>query len=105
GTRVGQQHGEAVDAHTFARGWRQSVRKGTNVVLVHLVSFLVTACPFAQLLFEAASLFLRIVQLAEGVADLQTANKDLEPLDPLGVLIRLALVLRQWRDGERKVIN
>src|SRR5208283_2961351 len=105
GTRIGQQHGEPIDADAFAGSRRQSVRESTNVVLVHLVSLFVTAHPFAQLLLEAAALLLRIVQLTEGVPDLQAANEDLEALNPLAILLRLALVLGKWRDSERKVIN
>src|SRR5664279_766382 len=105
GTRVGQQHGQAIDAHAFARGRRQSVRQRANVVLVHLVSFFVAARAFVELLLEAPALLLGIVQLAEGVADLKSANEDLETLDPLGVLFGLALVLREWRNRERKIVD
>src|ERR1019366_1356411 len=105
GTRIGQQHGQAIDADAFACGRRQPVRQSANVVLVHLVSFFVAAGAFAELLLEAAALFLGIVELAESVADLQSADEDLKALDPLGVLFRLALVLREWRNGQRKVVD
>ena len=67
--------------------------------------FFVASGALAQLLFEAAALLFGIVQLAEGVADLQATGEDFEALDPLGIFFRLALVLRQGRDGERKVVN
>src|SRR5208282_4498423 len=95
---ISQQHRQAIDADAFTGGWRQSVRQGANVVVVHLVSFFVAARPFAPLLFETMPLLLGIVQLAEGITDLQTADKNFEALHPVGILLGLALVFRQRRD-------
>ncbi len=69
------------------------------------MSFFVAPGPFAELPLEAAALLLGIVQLAEGVADFQAADEDLEALHPLGILFRLALVLRQRRDSQREVVD
>ncbi len=102
---IGQQHCQAIDANAFACSRGQSIGQRPDVVLIHLVSFFVATGAFAQLLFEAVALLLGIVELAEGVTDLQTADKDLEALHPVGVLFRLALVLGEGRDGEREVID
>ena len=63
--------------------------------------FLDAAGTLRQLTFEAATLFLGIVELTEGVADLEAADEDLKTLDPVGVFLGLTLVLRQRRDGQR----
>src|ERR1019366_2733402 len=105
GARIGQQHGQPIDANAFTCGRRQSIRQSANVVLIHLVGFFVAARAFAALPLEAPALLLGIVQLAERVADLKSANEYLETLDPIGVLLRLALVLRERRNGERKVVD
>ena len=100
-----KQHRQSIDADAFAGGRRQSIRQRANVVLVHLMGFFVAAGALAQLLLEAPPLLFGIVQFAEGIADLQPAHEDLEALHPVGILFRLALVLGQRRDGQRKVVD
>ena len=63
------------------------------------MGFFVAARALGELTFEATSLLLRIVEFAEGVADLQTPDKDLETFDPVRVFLRLSLVFRQRLDG------
>src|SRR6516162_2262733 len=65
--------------------------------------FLVAPSALLQLLLETAALLFRIVELAEGIADLKTTDEDFKALDP--ILRLVALVLRQRRDGKRKVIE
>jgi len=46
-----------------------------DVVLVHLVSFFISALTFRQLLLEASALIFRIIQLAEAIGDLHLPAK------------------------------
>src|SRR6516164_1602163 len=69
------------------------------------MSFFVATSALGELAFEAAPLLFGIVELAEGVADLEASNKNLETFDPVSILFRLALVFRQRGNGERKVVN
>ena len=88
---AGENHGQAVDADAFASGGRQAVAQRADVVLVDFGHGLfVAALALFDLRLEAAELVVRIVQLAEGVADLEAANVELEALDPIG-LVRLDL--------------
>src|ERR1700678_2478589 len=73
--RVGEQHGETIDADAFASRGRQSVGQRANIVFVHLMSFFVAPSALAQLPLETAALLFRIVQLAESIADLQAAGE------------------------------
>src|SRR4051795_12008778 len=102
GAGIGEQHGEAVDADALASGGWQTVGQSTDVVLVHGVRFFVTARFFRKLLLESTALLLGVVQFAEGVSDLEAADKNLKALDPCW-LIRL--VLRERRDLDREVIE
>src|SRR5690349_1398065 len=56
GRAVGEQHDEPIDADALARGGWHAELEGADVVLVHLVRFLVAAGTAAQLLFEAPPL-------------------------------------------------
>src|SRR5215472_18292931 len=67
--------------------------------------FLVAAGALGKLTFEASSLLLGIIKLAEGVSDFKPADENFEALDPVGVLCRLSLVFRQRRDGQREVVD
>src|SRR5258708_23095263 len=100
--RAGQQHGQAIDADALASGRRQTIRQRPDVVFIHGVRLFIAALFFAQLLLDAPALFFRIVQFAEGVADLQAADEDLEALHP----VRLAaLVFRERRNRHRELID
>ncbi len=102
GFGVGEEHGEAVDADAFASGGRQAVAEGADVVLVHLMGFRVAALFFGHLLLEAGELVDRVVELGEGVADLEAADVELEALDPVGFV---GLFLGERGDGEGEVVD
>ncbi len=99
---VGQQHDEAVDADTFPGGRRKPVFERPDVILVHLVRLEVASGAVRQLRLEPPPLLVRIVQLAEGVRHLETADVELEPLHGIRVV---GLLFRQRRDLGRKVID
>ena len=80
----------------------KTISQGANVVFVHLVRLFVAARAFGELGLEALALIFGIVELAEGVADLESANVELEALHPVW-LVRLDL--RERRDGEREVVD
>ncbi len=102
GAGAGEDHGEAVDADAFAGcGWKAEGERA-DVVLVHLVGFVVAAVAFFQLVFEAAALVDGVVELGEGVADFEAADVELEALDPVGLV---GLDLAERRDGEREVVD
>jgi len=102
GARAGEDHGEAVDADAFAGGGWEAEAERADVVLVHLVGFVVAAVALLQLVFEAAALVVGVVELGEGVADLEAADVELEALDPVGLV---GLDLGERRDGEREVVD
>ena len=62
------------------------VRKRAHVILVHLMRFVVARGALGELVFESFLLLHRIVQLAEGVAKLESTGKNLEPLDVIRVV-------------------
>ena len=103
GFGAGEDHGEAVDADAFAAGGGQAVAEGADVVLVHLRGLRRRrGRVLRQLLLEAAALVVGVVQLAEGVADLEAADVELEALDPVGLV---GLLLGERRDGEGEVVD
>jgi len=73
-----------------------------DVVQVHLVGFFVAALMLSELILEAAVLLLGIVQLREGVAQLESADVELEALDPVGLV---GLLLGERGDGEGKLVD
>ena len=74
----------------------KAVAEGADIVLVHAVGFFVAAFFLGHLGFEAAALLVGVVELGEGVADLEAADVELESLDPFGVV---GLLLGEGRDG------
>ena len=102
GFRVCEDHGEAVDAYAFSGSWWEAVAEGADVVLVHLVGFVVAAFFFGHLLLEAAALVIGIVQLGEGVANLEAADVKLETFDPVGFV---RLFLREWAYRQGEVVD
>ncbi len=100
--RIGEQHGEAVDADAFAGGGRHAEGEGADVVFVHLMRFFVAAGAFAELFFEAGALVVGVVELAEAVGEFHAAAEDLEALHPVGLVL---LVLGERRDGAREVVE
>ena len=63
------------------------------------MGFRIAPLPLRQLLLEALALLLRIVQLTEGIAQLEAPDIKLEPLHPVR-LVRLVLGKRRDRDGK-----
>src|SRR5579863_4250150 len=102
GARVGEQHGEPVDADSLATRGRHPVAQGANVVLIDGVGGEISLFAQELLVLEPVALLGRVVQLAEGVSDLHAADVQLEALDKVRVV---RLLLRQWRHLEREVDN
>src|SRR5262249_28453496 len=98
----GQEHDQAIDADALAGSRRQTVLERADVVLVHLVRFEIARGARRQLRLEPPALLGRIVELAEGIRNLEAANIELEPLD--GVWI-VWLLLRERRDLGWKVVD
>ena len=73
---VGEQHHQAIDADSLARGRRHAKLERTDVVLVHRMRLLIAARALAQLILEPALLLHRIVQLAEGVGHLEAPDES-----------------------------
>ena len=102
GAGAGEDHGEAVDTDAFASGRWKAVGERADVVLVHLVGFVVSALALRDLLLEALALLFGIVELAEGVADFEPSDVKLETLNPVGLV---GLLLGERRYGEREVVD
>ncbi len=103
GRGVGEEHGEAVDADAFAGGGREAVAEGADVVFVDGGHGLFVAAFFLlDLLLEAVVLVDGVVELGEGVADLEAADVELEALDPVGLV---GLDLGEWGDGQGEVVD
>src|SRR5271155_1839294 len=47
--RTGEDHCQSVDADAFTSGWRQSIRERPNVILIHLVRFVIAALTLGDL--------------------------------------------------------
>src|SRR5690349_13905779 len=87
---VGEQHRQLLDAAAPATRRRHAHLQRFDVILVEELRLVVPARPLARLILEAHPLIQRIVQLAEGIAHLQAARKELEALGGIW-LTRLAL--------------
>ena len=59
------------------------------------MGFVVAAVAFLQLVFEAFALLVRVVELGEGIADLEAADVELKALYPVGIVGFLL-----WRGDE-----
>jgi hypothetical protein len=80
-------------------GGRHAELEGADVVLVHLVSFVVALLALGELLAEAPSLFVGIVELRERIRHLHPADVELEPLDPARIV---GALLGEGRDLDRE---
>src|SRR5690242_15103471 len=81
GGRVGEEHGDPVDADALARGGRHAVLEGAHEVLVERHRLLVAGRLGLHLRLEAGALVHRVVELAEGVRELHPGHEQLEPVD------------------------
>src|SRR3954466_14924610 len=99
---VRQQHDEPIDPDPLPARGRKAVLESPDVILVHGMRLVIAAGAAGELSLEATPLFSRIVQFAERVCDLEPADVQLETFDGVGIV---GLLLRQWRDLGRKVID
>ena len=74
------------DPNAFTGCRRQPVLESPDIVFVHFVRFLIAALAIGELLLEAATLFNRVVQLAERVCHFEPADVQLKTLDRIGVV-------------------
>src|ERR1700674_2300165 len=81
GGRVGEEHGEPVDADALAGGGWHAVLERTHEVLVERHRLLVAGGLGLHLRLEAGALVQGIVELAEGVRELHPGHEQLEPVD------------------------
>src|SRR5262245_55195027 len=79
-TRASQHHREPAHAQAQAAGRRHAVLERAQEVLVQRLRVEVAQPAGLSLLLEAHALVVRVVQLAEGVADLDAAHEALEAL-------------------------
>ena len=84
--RAGEDHGEPVDADAFTGSWRQAIGQCPHIIFIGLMRFFVAALPFGKLLRKAPLLIDGIVELAEGVAELEATNIELKALYPVGLV-------------------
>ena len=66
------------------------------------MGLVVAAFALGKLLAESLVLFHRIVQLAEGIAQLEAAAVKLKPLYPIGII---RILLGQRRNSRRKLVD
>ncbi len=98
GRRIGEQHGQAVDADAHATGRRHAVFQRADVVGVEAHGLVVAQVLRLNLRAEALGLINRVVQLGEGVGVLMAADEQLEALGQLRVVLHL---LGQRRNLQR----
>src|SRR5580704_4161161 len=87
---VRKRHYEAIDPHPEARRWRHAVLERADVVFVVVHGILVAASLALDLCAETSSLIVRVVELAESVAELSTMNEELEAIGQVGARITSA---------------
>ena len=64
--------------------------------------FVVAGGALGELIVEALVLLDGIVEFAEGIADFESADVDLEPLNPVRIV---GLLLGERRDGGRELVD
>ncbi len=92
---VGEEHDQAVNAHTPAASGRHTVAQRADKVLVHLMGLLVPSLEGTNLSQESLSLVYGVIQLGEGIAYLHAADITLEALCRARIV---GLFLGQGRD-------
>jgi hypothetical protein len=83
-SRACQDHRQSVDAEPDASGRRHRVSKRLDEVRIARLRLRVAGSPLGLLHRETLLLLLAVVQLAEGVRELHSADNGLEPLDDVG---------------------
>ena len=89
GRRIGEQHGQTVDADAHAACRRHAVLERADVVGVVAHGLVVAHVLGLDLRTEALGLVDRVVELVEGVGVLVAADEQLEALGKLGVVRQL----------------
>ena len=89
GRRIGEQHGQTIDADAHAACRRHAVLKRADVVGVVSHGLIVAHVLGLDLRAEALGLVDRVVELVEGVSVLMAADEQLEALGELGVVRQL----------------
>src|SRR6185312_3956427 len=90
-----QQHSEPINAAAPAARWGHAVFQRFQEVFVEHLRLVVAARALAGLILKARALIEWVIQLGEGVTQLQPARERLEALH--GV-VRAGLMLRQRRE-------
>lgn len=80
-----EHHHQAVDSEPDAAGRRHSLFERLDESLVVGLRLVVAAGDLGRLLLEAPALLVRVVQLGEGVGDLDPADEGLPALDQAGL--------------------
>src|SRR5580658_5567153 len=84
---VRQSHHETIDPHPKTCRRRHAVLERPNVVFVVVHGVVVAASLALGLRAEAGSLIVRIVELAESIAELSAMNEELEAIGQVGARI------------------
>ena len=92
--RVGQQHDEPIDTNPLPRRRRQAIFQRANIIVIKMHRLVVTGLFGRDLRFKAIRLILRVVELAETIGQLASADKKLEAIGHKGVVV---VAPRQWR--------
>jgi len=101
-TRIGEQHGEAIDPDAFPPGRWQAVTKGADIVFVDGVGGQVTLFTQQLLILEAIALFGGVIEFAEGVLHFHAGNVKLEALNEIRVV---SLLFGKRRDFKWVIQN
>ena len=83
--------------HPFSGRRRQPVFERANVILVHLMRFQIAVGAILQLILKSSPLLHRIVQLAEGIRDLEPTDVQLKPFNGVQVVRPLLRERRHFR--------
>src|SRR5207249_222849 len=79
------QECEEAFGHSEAEGGGHAVFHCSDIVLIESLRFLISFIAKLLLLFKSCALILRVVELAESLADLGAGDDDLQALDGIGI--------------------
>ncbi|MNP25879.1 hypothetical protein D3C76_1187050 [compost metagenome] len=102
GSRVGQQHHEAVHPNAQTPGRRHPVFQRTDEVFVHFMRLVIALFALQQLCFETLALVDRIVQLRKGIRMLPRDDKQFEAVRKARIL---CVLLGQRRNLHRMPVH
>src|ERR1700730_18372890 len=92
---IGEDGRQPVDPKPHTTRWGKAVFERGQEVLVHRMRLLIAGGASTDLVFEAASLVIGIVELREGVGNLLARNEELEAIGQPRVT---GAAPRQWRN-------